>query len=116
MKIGFAFIIKNTIFRWEDWKKFLKDIDHEIALISWDRLILAELEKYQIETSIQPGHGDYNYIRSVFLLFERLKDCDRVILLSESCYPMVSSEKLLSVCECVFFYYSLVVIFNFSIK
>lgn len=100
MKIGFAFIIKNKILRWNEWKEYIKQFDARVAIINWDFTIQDELRPYQIKTDIKPGYGNYDYVLAVLKLIHELKrDCDRVVLLSESCFPMTSPDKLKELLE-----------------
>lgn len=94
MKIGFAFIINNQIYNWNHWKTFFDKNNYKIGIINYGDDIDSELEQYKINSYVKPGYGNIDYIKCVLILLRYLKDCDRVVLLSESCFPLVSFSEL----------------------
>lgn len=95
MKIGFCFLIYDTINCEELWDTFFKNIDpskYGIYIHYKTNTPLNFFEKYKLKECIPTKYADVSLIHAHNLLFKAAYDdgCDKFINLSQACIPLKS--------------------------
>ena len=94
-KIGFCFLIYDTIVHEELWNVFFENIDtkkYSIYIHYKQNKPLLYFEQYKLKNCIETKYVDVSIIHAHNLLFKAAFEdgCDKIISLSQSCIPFKS--------------------------
>ena len=94
-KIGFCFLIYDTITHEEIWNIFFSNIDttkYSIYIHYKNNMPLVYFEKYKLKNCLETKYADVSLIHAYNMLFKTAFDdgCDKMILVSQSCIPFKS--------------------------
>lgn len=97
MKIGFAFLIYDKIEKAPIWESYLKHHDCEIRIHAKDKSNLDPFFLPHCIDTIPTHYGDISLTKAKTLLLKKMfenTDVSCVILLSGTCFPVVSYSEL----------------------